>query len=117
MKIMVLMTDGAYNTSYCNGVISQLSGSGSGSTSNHINCNSANGDAPTQALALCTAMKAQGVTIYTVGFDLQGDQNAISLLTTCATNAQHFYNAATGADLQAAFQDIANQITQLRISH
>jgi Flp pilus assembly protein TadG len=117
MKIAVLMTDGAFNTSYCNGVISQTSGSGSGSTGNHINCNSANGDAATQALAVCTAMKAQGVTVYTVGFDLQGDQNAISLLTNCATNSQHFYDAATGADLQAAFQDIANQITQLRISH
>lgn len=117
MKIAVMMTDGAFNTSYCNGVISQTSGSGSGSTGNHINCNSANGDSPTQALALCSAMKAQGITVYTVGFDLQGDQNAISLLTNCATNAQHFYNAATGADLQAAFQDIANQITQLRISH
>ncbi|MBS0385234.1 MAG: pilus assembly protein TadG [Proteobacteria bacterium] len=117
LKIMVLMTDGAYNTSYCNGVISQLSGSGSGSTSNHINCNSANGDSPTQALALCSAMKAQGVIIYTVGFDLQGDQNAISLLTNCATDPSHFYNAATGTDLQSAFQSIANQITQLRISH
>jgi Flp pilus assembly protein TadG len=117
MKIAVLMTDGAFNTSYCNGVISQTSGSGSGSTGNHINCNSANGNAATQALAVCTAMKAQGVTVYTVGFDLQGDQNAISLLTNCATNPQHFYDAATGADLQAAFQDIANQITQLRISH
>ena len=117
LKIAVLMTDGAFNTSYCNGVISQTSGSGSGSTGNHINCNSANGASATQALAVCNAMKAQGVTVYTVGFDLQGDQNAISLLTNCATNARHFYDAATGADLQAAFQDIANQITQLRISH
>ena len=117
LKIMVLMTDGAYNSSYCNGVISQLSGSGSGSTCNHINCNSANGDAPTQALAVCTAMKAQGVIIYTVGFDLQGDQNAINLLTNCASNPSNFYNAATGGDLQSAFQNIANQITQLRISH
>ncbi|MBI3438357.1 MAG: pilus assembly protein TadG [Proteobacteria bacterium] len=117
MKIAVLMTDGVFNTSYCNGVISQLSGSGSGSTANHINCNSANGDSPTQALAVCNAMKQQGVTVYTVGFDLQGDANAISLLTNCASNPQHFYNAATGADLQAAFQDIARQITQLRISH
>ena len=117
LKIMVLMTDGAYNSSYCNGIISQTSGSGSGSTSNHINCNSANGDSPTQALALCTAMKAQGVIIYTVGFDLQGDQNAINLLTNCATTPSNFYNAATGTDLQSAFQNIANQITQLRISH
>ena len=117
MKIMVLMTDGVYNTSYCNGVISQLAGSGSGSTSNHINCNSANGDAPTQAAALCTAMKARGVIVYTVGFDLQGDQNAISLLSNCATDSSHFFNAATGSDLIAAFQQIANSITNLRISH
>jgi Flp pilus assembly protein TadG len=117
LKIMVLMTDGAYNTSYCNGVISQTSGSGSGTTSNHINCNSANGDAPTQASSLCTAMKAQGIIIYTVGFDLQGDQSAINLLTNCATDPSHFYNAADGQALQAAFQDIANSITNLRISH
>ena len=58
MKIMVLMTDGAFNTSYCNGVIASLPARAAAAPSNHINCNSPNGDASTQALALCTAMKA-----------------------------------------------------------
>jgi hypothetical protein len=111
-KIMVLMTDGEYNLSYCNGVESA-----GGSNSSEINCNSPNGDSPTQAAALCTAMKAQGVIIYTVGFQLGGSQSAINLLTNCASDPSHFYNADSGADLQAAFRSIANQITQLRISH
>src|SRR5262249_49808535 len=42
-KIVILMTDGEFNTAYCNGVISQNSGSGSGSASDHIKCDATDG--------------------------------------------------------------------------
>jgi hypothetical protein len=112
LKVMVLMTDGAYNLAYCNGVESD-----GGSNTSMINCNSPNGDSPTQAAALCTAMKQAGVIIYTVGFDLGTDTDSLNRLQTCASDASHFFRADNGADLQTAFQNIANQITQLRISH
>ena len=46
IKALVLMTDGEYNSIYCNGVIAQNSTSGSGDTNYHINCNSQNGKDP-----------------------------------------------------------------------
>ena len=34
----------------------------------------------------------------------------------CATDSDHFYRADTGADLEAAFRDIAQNLSDLRIS-
>ena len=62
-------------------------------------------------------MKAKGIKVYTVGFDLQGDTNAISTLSNCASDASHFYNASSGDALKAAFRDIALKISALRITH
>lgn len=116
LKVVVLMTDGAFNTTYCKGVISQDSGSGSGSSADHINCNAPNGNAFSQARALCDNMKAQGVIIYTVGFDVANDQNAQDIMTACATDAQHVYLPSTGAALKDAFHAIGQDISRLRIS-
>jgi hypothetical protein len=116
-KIAVLMTDGAFNTAYCNGVIAQDSISGSGSASDHINCNATNGSSHDQTLALCAAMKQRGIIIYTVGFHLDNDPVAQSVFSTCATDAGHFFLADDGVTLQAAFQQIGQSISQLRITH
>jgi len=116
VKVAVIMTDGEYNSSYCNGVISQDSTSGSGSSSDHINCNAPNGNTYTQAQALCTAMKASKIIIYTVGFQVVSAPAATALINNCATDAQHVYIATTGGDLKAAFHAIAVGISQLRLS-
>lgn len=119
IKAVILMTDGAFNTTYCNGVISKDSPSGSGSSSNHINCNAPNGDSFSQAQALCTAMKAppNNIIIYTVGFLHGGaDPQAQAILANCATDAQHAYLPTTGADLQVAFQAISADLNKLRLS-
>lgn len=115
-KIAVIMTDGEFNTSYCNGVIAKSSGNGSGSGDDKIDCNATNGDATPQAEQLCTAMKAKGITIYTVGFDIDDDETAIEVMTNCASSANHAYLAATDAELQTAFREIGRKVTQLRIS-
>lgn len=117
LKIAVLMTDGEYNSSYCNGVISgPTSTSGSGSQSDQINCAAPNGHAFNQAQALCAAMKQRGVIVYTVGFDVVDDQRARDLVDGCATSDDHVYYADNGAELRAAFRAIALAITQLRLS-
>ena len=116
IKAAVIMTDGEYNSSYCNGVISLNSTPGSGSTSNHINCNAPNGHSYVQATHLCAGMKAAGVIVYTVGFDIVDDQRARDLMSQCATDAAHAYSALTGDELKSAFRDIAQKITALRIS-
>ena len=117
-KVVVLMTDGAFNTFYCNDVITHQSTSGSGNLSDHINCDSPNGTAFEQAQDLCDAMKADGkdIIVYTVGFNVTADTAAQQIMNYCATDAEHAYFPATGAELKTAFQLIAQEISQLRLS-
>ncbi len=114
-KILVLMTDGEFNTAYCNGVIAKNSTSGSGSLSQKINCNATNGSSFSQASRLCTAIKSRGITIFTVGFGLDST-TAIDFLRSCASSPQHAYTADTGAELRTAFRQIASRISKLRLS-
>jgi Flp pilus assembly protein TadG len=116
LKIVVLMTDGAFNTGYCNGVISADSNNGAGNASERINCSATNGQPFNQARDLCTAMKNRGIVIYTVGFGLSGDANAEDFMQDCATDDEHAYLTGDGNELIAAFNAIAASITQLRIT-
>jgi Flp pilus assembly protein TadG len=116
LKVVVIMTDGDFNTAYCNGVVAANSGSGSGANSTHINCNATNGTAYTQAAALCTNMKAQGVVIYTVGFNVSKGSSAATIMSSCATDAEHTYMPSSGQDLQDAFRAIAQDINSLRLA-
>lgn len=116
LKVAIIMTDGAFNTNYCNGVIANDAGSGSGASSTHINCNAPNGSGFTQAIALCNAMKARGIIVYTVGFDVGSDASAQNLVNTCATSSEHVYQPSTGTALKDAFRSIAQDIMKLRIS-
>jgi hypothetical protein len=125
IKALILMTDGEYNSVYCNGVIAKVgtnstATTGSGDTNDHIGCLGTNGaDAYAQAQSLCTAMKAapNNVVIYTVGLNLASGSAAQNLVNNCATDAKHVYMPANGAALQIAFQQIAANLNRLRISH
>ena len=61
-------------------------------------------------------MKAKGITVYTVGFQLD-TQNAIDTLQQCASSPDKFFNAEDGVTLKMAFQAIALQIAKLSLSH
>jgi len=116
LKIVVLMTDGAFNTGYCNGVISDDSDNGAGSASERINCDATNGNPFDQAEELCDQMKDEGVIIYTVGFEIGNDDDVVDLMEDCATSAEHAYISNDGDELIAAFDAIAASISQLRIT-
>ncbi len=116
-KIVVLMTDGAFNSPYCNGVIARDALSGSGSTSDHINCNATNGSSASQTIAICNAMKQRNIIVYTVGFHIDNDATALSVFHQCATDDSHFYLADDRVTLQNAFQQIGQSISQLRLTH
>lgn len=97
-KIAILMTDGQYNTF--------------GGANNALASSKA-------ALAACDAMKADGITVYTVGFALQGQADAKDLLQSCASEVNGsaaFYDAENAAALSAAYADIARQILRIRLS-
>jgi hypothetical protein len=116
LKAAIIMTDGDYNTVHCNGAIAQNSGSGSGSAADYINCNAHNGNADTQARAYCDAMKATGIIVYTVGFGITAGSAQANLLTYCASSAGNAYLANNGAALAAAFEQIARNISSLRLT-
>jgi Flp pilus assembly protein TadG len=116
LKAAVIMTDGAFNTAYYDGVIAQDSGSGSGTSAYKINHNSANGASSDQALTLCGAMKTAGIEVYTVGFDIASDPDAQALLSACATDASHVYFPSDGTELKSAFHSIALKVSRLRLS-
>lgn len=115
-KIAVIMTDGEYNSPYCNGVISKDAITGSGATTDHINCNAPNGSSYSQSRKLCDAMKAKGIEVYTVGFQIDAYPDGKAVMQYCASDAGHFYNAANGAQLKEAFQSIARNVSSLYLS-
>ena len=117
IKAVVIMTDGEYNSAYCNGVISKDSTNGSGGANTHIDCNAPNGHSFTQAMSQCTAMKAAGVKVYTVGFAVVNDQRARDLVNNCASSPAHVHLPATGTELKTAFRLIGQELAGLRIAH
>lgn len=112
MKAVVIMTDGEFNTTYCSGILSRDASIGG---SDRINCNSPNGDPYEQTAALCVAMRARDIVIYTVGFQMNPRGRGAQVLNACATSGAAFL-PASGADLSEAFKAIGRDITRLRIS-
>jgi Putative Flp pilus-assembly TadE/G-like/von Willebrand factor type A domain len=95
-KIAVLMTDGEYNIwQYANATTSTVNG---------------------KSKSLCSNMKAKGIIVYTVGFEIGNSTSAKDVLSNCATSAEHFYDAKDSDELKSAFRDIALKITKLRLT-
>lgn len=125
LKVVVLMTDGEFNNPYCQGVISRdaPTGGSAGNDRYQIGCSAPNGSPFAQSVALCDAMKRQGIVIFTVGFNLssntggRGVDTAHEVMETCATTRdQHFFPANSTDELEEAFVEVGRSITQLRIS-
>jgi Flp pilus assembly protein TadG len=66
---------------------------------------------------LCSAIKATGIEIYTIGFRITAGGTADLLLQDCATqDGTHFYHADSQAELLQAFDAIGTGIGALRIT-
>jgi Flp pilus assembly protein TadG len=97
IKVLVLMTDGIYNTV-------------GGQMGNEV-------PSQAKARALCDAIKTQKITVYTVGFIVPGDPIAAAdTLKYCASAPGYFYKAEDAAGLASAFASIAQDISKLRLS-
>jgi Flp pilus assembly protein TadG len=64
--------------------------------------------------ATCNAMKAAGITIYVIGFEVASAHR--TLLRNCATSLNHYLESPTPADLTASFRQIGNQLAGLRVT-
>lgn len=113
-KVIVLMTDGANTRS-----IQQISGD---SVANHagaaINDHGGTDVAGANQMTseLCTNIKAKGIMLYTISFDVAGDEGIQSLLRSCAGNGGQYYNADNSTELADAFRHIGLALLNLRLS-
>ncbi|MBX9759605.1 MAG: VWA domain-containing protein [Beijerinckiaceae bacterium] len=79
----------------------------------HQDAGSATSDTLTSEL--CANIKAAGLGIFTIAFDV----NAITtknLLRACASSPDNYFDATSTAQLAAAFDSIAKQMTVLRLT-
>jgi hypothetical protein len=67
-------------------------------------------------LEMCTAIKAQNVEIYTIGFRITNGSTEDALLENCATDAEHNFLADNQEELLEAFDAIGTGIGQLRLT-
>lgn len=100
-KVAVLMTDGGFNA------FRNSKGEDQQMVSDY-------------ALDVCTAMKATGIEVYTVGFaldELAPAEAAIarSTLEACGTDVQHFYDTLNVVQLKTAFQAIGGKMMGLQL--
>lgn len=101
-KVAVLMSDGVFNA------LRGAKDQSPAMVSNH-------------AKQVCTNMKAAGIEVYSVAFDLDSlsaTDRAIAeeVMKNCATDLSHFYSTLTVNDLQAAFRDIALKVSPVRLT-
>lgn len=119
VKAMVLLTDGendvngggnGFNKSTYNafgfarnGHLGSTSGSNAEATLN------------TKVATVCGSIKAQGIQLYTIGFQVSSS-TITNLLKNCATKPDMYYSSPTNAQLASIFGDIAQGLDELRIA-
>ncbi|HET7883341.1 MAG TPA: pilus assembly protein TadG-related protein [Acetobacteraceae bacterium] len=66
---------------------------------------------------MCTTLKQNGIIIYTILFN-NSDTTTLNLFRTCASSpdTQYFFNSPSQTDLQAAFKQIGQELSTLRLS-
>jgi Flp pilus assembly protein TadG len=118
VKALVLLTDGENDVSQGGNGIDKSSYNAFGYAKNgHLGNTSgsnANATLDTKTLAVCSAIKAKGIQLYTIGFQVSSASQ--TLLTSCATKPDMFYNSPTNDQLASIFQDIAQGLNELRIA-
>jgi Putative Flp pilus-assembly TadE/G-like len=99
VKAMVLMTDGDNTLS--------------ATYPTHNGSDAAAADAKTAQL--CTNMKADGISIFTVGFKVH-KPSSLAMLSACASNSSQALTADDNVALTAAFDQIGASLAQIRVA-
>ncbi|HEY4274756.1 MAG TPA: pilus assembly protein TadG-related protein [Rhizomicrobium sp.] len=71
----------------------------------------------TRMAAACKVARDNGFIVYTLFVDLNGAQGNSQVLQDCATDTSKYYDLKKSSDIITAFNDIAQKITNLRVSH
>lgn len=64
---------------------------------------------------ICSATKDQGVTVYTIGFEVPQNGTAETELRACASSLPNYYRAS-GVNISDAFGSIASNVQNLRLT-
>lgn len=112
-KVVVLMTDGDNTISNSSrGAYWYLSDGKLGTT----NSAAATTQLNTRTSQICTAMKAQGILVYTIAFGTDIGATAQTMLQNCASSADYYFYSPTSAALSTAFKQIGDSLANLHIS-
>ncbi|MBL4602611.1 MAG: hypothetical protein JKY84_07700 [Emcibacteraceae bacterium] len=66
---------------------------------------------------VCSAMKGMGITIYTITFGSGATSSTLkNLYRGCATDSGKYFHAPNSSELDGAFEAIANDLADLRLS-
>lgn len=103
-KVVLVMTDGI-NT------VSDVYSAYGRSDQNDVTAN----DLDDRFEEVCEAMKEAGILIYTVTFDDGVDDDTKDLYRDCATTPANYNDAPSQDDLEAVFEKIARELSNLRI--
>ena len=85
---------------------------GNGSTEN----TTADGNIDTREKATCDAAKAEGIVIYTIYLDVPVGGGNSAPLQYCATDSSKYFDLTSTTGVVTAFNQIAQQITNVRVS-
>lgn len=110
-KAIVLMTDGENffsNSSF--GAYGYLSQGRLGTT----NSNTAENRLDTRTAEVCDAIKAEGILIYTITFQVSSN-SARNLMRDCATDTSKYFDSPNAATLTQTFRAIGKELSNLRI--
>jgi Flp pilus assembly protein TadG len=102
IKSIIIMTDGVFNTSFVGGVLN----SGSGGY---------NADSYDMFQTLCSGMRAQGIRVYTVAFDVT-DATALANMQSCA-DAGNALSASNASQLMGAFNTIVSELKSIKLAN
>jgi len=65
---------------------------------------------------VCSAMKSEGVIIYSITFGTDTNIKIQKLMENCASSIEHYFHSPSNSDLQATFQQIGSDLSSLRLS-
>jgi Flp pilus assembly protein TadG len=112
-KAIVLMTDGA-NTRSMKKVTGNEVLHHEGDVYDHTSSSSSK--ANTLTAQLCESIKASGITIYSIAFDVRSGSSVQSLMRRCAGNGGEYFDADNNTELADAFRKIGLSLLNLRLS-
>lgn len=113
-KAVIILTDGdnrmidSYYSAY--GLLAD------GNLAGATNAGAAENELDSRLLEVCTGMKDEGITVYTIAFGTSVPWDTAALLETCATSADHYYESPDSTTLSMAFRAIGAELKNLHLS-